>query len=92
MRSLEFSRYEDIKASGGLPLTLTATGKTVVVHPKLYQVEVKECRPEPQSPPGEYECSLHIQLSLDADGRDPSWQGERISISWDGEKGAWKTP
>lgn len=71
---------------------MTATGKTIVVHPKLYLVEVEECKPSPQAPPGDYECSLRIQLSLAPDGRDPSWQGERISISWNGDKGSWQTP
>ena len=92
VRKLEFSRYEEINAAGGLRLTLTATGKSKVVHPKLYQVEVKECRPEPQAHPGDYECTLRIQLSLADDGKDPSWQGERISVSWDGEEGVWQTP
>lgn len=92
VRKLEFHRYELIEEAGGLPLTLTATGKSMVVHPKLYRVEVEECTPSPQGPPGDHECSLRIQLSLARDGGDPSWQGERISISWDGEKGAWKTP
>ena len=88
LRRLAFQRYAEIARAGGLPVTATASGKSLTLHPKLYEVRKDSCKPSPQSPPGEYECSLTIKLSLQADGSDPSEQGERIAVKWDA-KGMW---
>lgn len=89
LRKLEFERYELIEKAGGMPVTVTATGRQLVLKPKLYSVRKESCRPTPQAPDGWYECSLTIRLSLAADGRDPSEQGERIGVKWDGSKAEW---
>lgn len=89
LRKLEFERYEMIEKAGGMPVTVTATGRQLVLKPKLYSVRKESCRPTPQAPDGWYECSLTIRLSLAADGRDPSEQGERIGVKWDGSKAEW---
>lgn len=88
--ALMFSQYEQIEKAGGMPVTLTATGKSTVLHPKLYQARTDSCRRVPQSLPMDYECHLMIQLSLAADGSDPSWKGERLFVTWDSVKGEWK--
>ncbi|MEO7640057.1 MAG: hypothetical protein ABI919_11085 [Ramlibacter sp.] len=89
LRKLEFQRYEMIDKAGGMPVTMTATGKSLTLHPKLYEVrKEKGCDPTPQAPPGWYECHLIIKLSLSPGGRDPSEQGERIGVKWD-PKGEW---
>lgn len=90
LRKLEFARYAEIDRMGGLPVTVTATGRSYILRPKLYAVRKESCTPTPQSPPGWYECSLTITLSLAEDGRDPSDQGERIGVKWD-PKGEWVT-
>lgn len=89
LRALEFQRYAAIEKAGGLPVTITATGRQLVLKPKLYSVRKESCRPTPQAPAGWYECSLTIRLSLAADGSDPSEQGERIGVKWDGKKAEW---
>ncbi|MGH8494189.1 MAG: hypothetical protein ACRERR_13950 [Moraxellaceae bacterium] len=89
LRKLEFQRYEAIEAAGGLPVTVSATGRQLVLKPKLYSVRKEGCKPVPQAPVGWYECSLIISLSLAADGSDPSEQGERIGVKWDGRKEEW---
>lgn len=89
LRKLEFQRYDMIEKAGGLPVTVSATGRQLVLKPRLYSVRKESCKPEPQAPEGWYECSLVISLSLAADGSDPSEQGERISVKWDGKKAEW---
>ncbi len=88
LRELEFRRYEAIERAGGLHVTVTATGKSLTLHPKLYAVRKQSCKRTAQRPAGWYECSLIIKVSLKADGRDPSEQGERIGVKWD-PKGKW---
>jgi len=88
LRTLEFSRYAAIEALGGLPLQSTNTGRTIVLHPKLYEVHKEKCSRQPQRPPGAYECQLRILISLAPDGREPSYQGERIKVKRDA-KGEW---
>ena len=88
LRKLEFQRYEDIEDAGGLPVTVSATNQALLLRPKLYEVRKDSCSPTPQSPPGWYECSLTIKISLAADGSDPSEQGERIGVKWD-PSGEW---
>lgn len=88
LRKLEFQTYEAIERAGGMPVTITATGQSRTLHPKLYAVRKNSCKPTPQAPPGWYECSLTIKLSLKADGSDPSEQGERIGVKWD-PRGMW---
>jgi hypothetical protein len=88
LRTLEFKRYEEIELAGGLPVTITATGRSLTLHPKLYEVRKQSCKPTPQAPPGWYECSLTIKLSLKPDGSNPSEQGERIGVKWD-TRGMW---
>lgn len=89
LRKLEFQRYEAIERMGGLPVTVTATGRQLVLKPKLYSVRKEDCTPTPQAPAGRYECSLTISVSLAKDGSDPSEQGERIGVKWDGRKAEW---
>jgi hypothetical protein len=88
LRKLEFQTYEAIEQAGGLPVTVTATGQSLTLRPKLYDVRKNSCKPSPHSPPGWYECSLTIKLSLKADGSNPSEQGERIDVKWD-PSGRW---
>jgi len=85
VRRLEFQRYEEIEKAGGLPVTITATGQNLVLHPKLYEVRNDSCLTVPRRPDA-FECHLTIKVSLDPDGRDPKEQGERIGVRWqDGE-------
>lgn len=86
---LEFQTYNDIKKAGGMPVTVTATGKSLTLRPTLYSVRKESCKRLPHTPDGTYECSLIISLSLEEDGSNPSEQGERITVKWDGAAGEW---
>lgn len=89
LRRLQFQIYNNINEAGGMPVTATATGTTLTLRPTLYSVRKESCRSSPQRPEGTYQCNLTILLSLAADGSDPSEQGARISVKWDGLSGEW---
>ncbi|WP_257387829.1 hypothetical protein [Tahibacter caeni] len=90
LRKLEFERYDELEAAGGLPVTSTATGNSITLHPTLHDVRKDgPCKPMPHAPTGWYECSLIIRVSISADGGDPSEQGERIGVKWDAGDGKW---
>lgn len=84
---LQFEEYAEIEKAGGLPVQITATGRNVVLHPKLYSARNDSCRRLSRNIGGGFECHLTIRLSLDPDGRDPSEQGSRMFLhkSEDGE-------
>lgn len=94
VRALMFEEYADLEKAGPMPATVSASGKQLQLRAKLFEATKKECRPRPQRPAGEYECSLTILVSMTGDGSDPanekpSEQGARIGIRWDPGKGKW---
>jgi hypothetical protein len=89
VRALLFEQYDEINKAGGLPVTMTATGQSLVIKPTLYEARVEQCRPVPQAKPGDFECSLIILLSLQPGDGKPSEQGERLFITWDAARGRW---
>lgn len=88
---------DEIRGAGGLPLVVTATGRQLTVMPTVHGAWMDECRRVPQSPPGNWECTLTVKLTLEqlpqrslrrrAD--EPSLQGARIGVRWDGRAGRW---
>ena len=80
LRDLSFRRYAAIEAQGGIPLTSTNTGRSIVLRPKLYEVHKDSCKRQPQTPPGKWECGMTNMVSLAPDGSDPSEQGDRMSV------------
>lgn len=90
LSKLAFELYDQIEKAGGMPVTLTATGKSLTLHPKLYEArKEKNCDRTPKAPPGWYECHLILKMSLSPGGRDPSEKGERLGVKWDPKKGEW---
>ena len=94
VRALMFEEYEDLEKLGGMPATVSASGKQLLLRAKLFEATKDECRPRPQRPAGEFECSLTILVSITGDGSDPadetpSEQGARIGIKWDPAQGKW---
>jgi hypothetical protein len=87
----------EIAAAGGLPLVVSATGRQVTVMPKVHGAWMDECRRVPQSAPGHWECTLTVRLKLEEipqrslvpDTREPSLQGARLFVRWDGRAGRW---
>jgi hypothetical protein len=88
-----------VRAAGGLPLVVTATGTRITVMPTLHRAWKDDCRRVPQSAPGHWECSLTVKLALervDPEGmarrrrtNEPSVQGARVFVRWDAAAGRW---
>ncbi|MEQ1517237.1 MAG: hypothetical protein ABL931_12195, partial [Usitatibacteraceae bacterium] len=58
LRELMFRRYALLEERGGLPVTVTATGKTGTLRSKLYEVRKDSCKKSQHrtDPSGLYEC------------------------------------
>jgi hypothetical protein len=70
LRDFMFRQYEQIEARGGLPMTVTATGKSGIVHMKLYEVRKDECVKAKARPDGVYECGVNLMATM-------WWEGQR---------------
>jgi hypothetical protein len=94
LRELMFRRYAWLDEQGGLPVTVTATGRSGKIRSKLYEVRKNECTKSktPGDPIGLYECSVNLMVTMWWDGRkedrNPSPKGERISVMKDAS-GVW---
>ena len=84
------NQYARINAAGGMPVTATASGKSMVLKPKIWEAHKDEpCRPLPQSDPGEYECSLSLMMTMLEGDDEPGQHAERVHVSWDEIEGEW---
>lgn len=93
VRDLMFEEYAELEKAGPMPATVSASGRQLQLRAKLFDARKTECRPRPQRPAVEFECSLTILVSMTGDGSDPaqeepSEQGARIGIKWD-PSGKW---
>jgi hypothetical protein len=94
VRDLIFEEYAELEKAGPMPMTVTASGQPLKLRAKLFDARKETCSPRPQQPPGHYECTLTIKLSLTGDGSDPareepSEQGARLGVKWDAASGRW---
>ena len=97
VRRLVMQRYEGLEDAGGFPATVTASGKSIVIHAKVFDVRKESCRRVPQAKPGEWECEAALMMALCTGDCDPSMEeplpkGERIGIRWDPVKGEFALP
>jgi hypothetical protein len=84
------SQYDQINAAGGMPVTATASGNSMVLKPKIWEAHKDEpCRPVPGSNPGEYECSLNLMMTMREGDNEPGKHAERVFVSWDEVEGEW---
>lgn len=68
-----FAQYAELEAQGGLPMTVTASGKSGIVRAKLYSVAKDKCHQSPVEPPGMFECGVDLMGTLWWDGqREPT--------------------
>lgn len=82
-------QYKAINRNGGMPVTVTASGKSLVLKPKIWEAHKDGCKPVPREPPGNYECSLNLMVTmLEGDDR-PGQHAERVYVSWDETEGEW---
>lgn len=88
VRRLSIEMYERLEKAGGLPVTMTATGKSTVLHGKVFDARKESCQRLPNAKPGEWECEAELMVGLCSGDCDPSAEeplpkGERVYILWD---------
>lgn len=88
VRRIAIERYERLEQAGGLPVTMTATGQSMVLHSKVFDARKESCRRLPSAKPGEWECEAELMMGLCSGDCDPSAEeplpkGERVFIRWD---------
>ncbi len=92
LRELMFRQYEVLNQRGGVPATVTATGKSGNIRSKLYEVRKGECRQNPVDPPGMYECGVDLMATIWWEGQreptKPLSDSKRISVIRD-QNGVW---
>lgn len=92
LRELMFRQYEALDKRGGLPATVTATGKSGNIRTRLYEVRKGECAQKSVDPPGMYECGVNLMVTIWWEGQQeptkPSSDSKRISVIRD-ENGVW---
>lgn len=95
LRKFMFKAYEKMDGAGGVPVTVTATGRSGKVRVKLYEVRKTGCRliDIPSiAPPGKFECSVKLKVKMWWDGqrepREPGDDNKRIAVIQD-DRGNW---
>lgn len=88
VRRLSIEIYERLENAGGMPVTMTATGQSMVVHSKVFDARKESCRRLPGAKPGEWECEAELMMGTCSGDCDPSTEeplpkGERVPIRWD---------
>lgn len=87
VRRLSIEMYERLENAGGLPVTVSATGKSMVIHSKVFDARKESCRRLPGAKPGEWECEAELMMGIcsgdcDPSAEEPRPKGERVGIRW----------
>ncbi len=82
--------YDEITRAGGMNVTVTASGRQIVLKPKLYSGQKDYCRPVAGEPEGSYVCGLSLMVTLREGDNQPGQHGERQFVHWDGVAGEWR--
>lgn len=92
LRKFMFHRYALREAAGGLPATVPAAGYSGVIRAKLYEVHKDDCTQLPASPPGVWNCGVHLMVAMWWEGRpeptEPLSHNEGIRVIQD-DNGEW---
>lgn len=82
--------YDEINRAGGMKVVVSATGREILLKPKLYSGRKDSCRPVPRETAGSYECGLSLMVTLREGDNKPGQHAERQFVHWDAEAGEWK--
>lgn len=86
--AIKTAEYEQINKAGGMPLTVTASGRSTVLKPKVWSARKNgPCRAMPGYV-NTFECSLDMMVTLREGDTRPGKHAERVHVHWDGA--AWK--
>lgn len=88
VRRLSIEMYERLENAGGLPVTVSASGQSMILHGKVFDAHKQSCRRLPGAKPGEWECEAELMMGLcsgdcDPSAEEPMPKGERVGIRWD---------
>jgi hypothetical protein len=88
--AIKKAEYEQINKAGGMPVTVTASGRSAVLKPKIWSARKDApCRTVPRQP-DTFECSLNMMVTLREGDTTPGKHAARVHVHWDGAKGEWK--
>jgi hypothetical protein len=88
--AIKTAEYEQINKAGGMPVTVTASGRSAVLRPKIWSAKKDApCRAVPRHV-DTFECSLNMMVTLREGDNKPGKHAERLYVHWDGTKGEWK--
>ena len=80
LRELITRQYEAIYDLGGLPVTVTANGYSGKLLAKIYSARKNRCVQGPPLPPGVFDCSLDLMVTMWWKGRrEPSEPGQHAA-------------
>lgn len=93
LRDFMFKQYEVMNSQGGVPMTVTQTGKGGKVRSKLYEVHKDKCAPFTASKvPGMYQCTVNLMTTMWWEGMQepskPLKDAKRVRAMRD-PKGVW---
>lgn len=89
--AIQTAQYEQINKAGGMPVTVTATGRSTVLKPKIWSAKKDApCRAVPGQA-DTFECSLNMMVTLREGDNKPGKHAERLYVHWDGTNGEWKS-
>lgn len=97
VRRIAIEEYERLEQAGGLPLTMTATGKSFVLHAKVFDARTQSCERLQHITPAQWECTAELLMSICTGDCNPTfepsnWKAERVRIKWDPAVGSWTLP
>lgn len=89
--AMQVAEYEQINKAGGMPVTVTASGRSTVLKPKVWSAKKDgPCRAVPGYPDA-FECSLSMMVTLREGERTPGRHAERLYVHWDSTQQAWRS-
>jgi hypothetical protein len=89
--AIQKAQYEQINKAGGMPVTVTASGRSAVLKPKIWSAKKDApCRAVPGQT-DTFECSLNMMVTLREGDNKPGKHAERLYVHWDGAKREWKS-
>jgi hypothetical protein len=87
--AIKKAEYEQINKAGGMPVTVTASGRGAVLKPKIWSAKKDApCRAVPRQS-DTFECSLDMMVTLREGDNKPGRHAERVYVHWDGANGEW---
>jgi hypothetical protein len=86
LRAIKQAQYDAMSKAG---TTVSGRAMTLTLEPRIWEVEGSSCKPDPVGKPGEFACTIDMQVTLVKGDTKPGKHSERVSAIWDAERGEW---